>query len=112
MTFSFDGCNFAEPRKLSGEGNGPLAAVVNALLNSGAVQEFVLEDYTERSLGQSSDAKAIAFVGLRFPDAAGVQGLVYGCGIHSNIDRAAIAAIISALNRNYFRLNPEVEAGK
>jgi len=47
-------------------------------------------------MGKDADAKAIAFVGIRPKDA---KFLVYGAGEHSNIDRAAIAALFSALNR-------------
>ena len=59
--------------------------------------EFSLEDFSERSMGNDADAKAIAFVGIRIAENG---KLVYGVGVHSNIDRAAIAALITALNRS------------
>ena len=83
--------------ELDGQGNGPLSAVVHALKNSGLMPFFKLEDFSERSLGKDADARAMAFVGLRCSPDNPV--LVYGAGEHSNIDRAAIAALISALNR-------------
>lgn len=86
-----------EKYELTGQGNGPLSAVVHSLKSSGLMPFFKLEDFSERTLGKDADAHAIAFVGLR----CGPNGehLVYGAGEHSNIDRAAIAALISAMNR-------------
>ncbi len=87
------------PHELIGQGNGPLSAVVHALKGSGLMPFFKVEDFSERSLGKDADAHAIAFVGLRCgPDAEHTR-LVYGAGEHSNIDRAAIAALVSAMNR-------------
>ena len=83
-------------RQLTGIGNGPISAVVNALKTDTKLIEFTLEDFSERSMGSDADAKAIAFVGIRIADSG---KMVYGVGVHSNIDRAAIAALISALNR-------------
>lgn len=82
--------------ELFGQGNGPLSAVVNALNDSGAAPKFTLVDFSERTLGNDAHAKAMAFIGIRSEE--GSQ-LVYGAGEHSNIDRAALAALISAINR-------------
>ena len=71
--------------------------MVNALKTDENLFEFTLEDFSERSLGNDADAKAIAFVGIRIAENG---KMVYGVGVHSNIDRAAIAALISALNRS------------
>ncbi len=81
---------------LEGKGNGPISAVTHALQTCPEVPDFTLDDFSEKSLGHTADAVAIAFVGIR--TAAG-QEMVYGAGEHSNIDRAAIAALFSALNR-------------
>ena len=85
--------------ELTGQGNGPLSAVVHALKNSGLVPFFKLEDFSERSLGKDADAHAIAFVGLRYSEDPEQHQLIYGAGEHANIDRAAIAALVSAMNR-------------
>lgn len=81
---------------LSGNGNGPISAVTNALQSCPAIPAFVLDDFSEKSMGHSADAVAIAFVGIKLQNSG---RLVYGAGQHSNIDRAAIAALFSALNR-------------
>ncbi len=85
--------------ELTGQGNGPLSAVVHALKESGLMPFFKVEDFSERSLGKDADAHAIAFVGLRCGADAEHSQLIYGAGEHSNIDRAAIAALVSAMNR-------------
>jgi len=96
------GCDFKwlindKSYDLTGQGNGPLSAVVHALKNSGLMPFFKVEDFSERSLGNDADARALAFVGLRVdPDSS---DLVYGAGEHADINRAAIAALICALNR-------------
>ncbi len=77
-------------------GNGPISAVVHALKEQAHVIDFTLEDFTEQSLGHSADATAMAFVGIvRKSD----KKFFYGVGEHSNIDRAAMQALFSALNR-------------
>ncbi len=88
-----------EKHELFGQGNGPLSAVVHALKESGLMPFFKLEDFSERTMGRDADAKALAFVGLRCNTDADRSSLVYGAGEHSNIDRAAIAALVSAMNR-------------
>lgn len=94
---SFNWSNDGSSRQLKGVGNGPVSAVVNALKTDEKLFDFTLEDFSERSMGSDADAKAIAFVGIRIADSG---KMVYGVGVHSNIDRAAIAALISALNRS------------
>ncbi len=88
-----------EKYELTGQGNGPLSAVVHALKSSGLMPFFKLEDFSERTLGKDADARAMAFIGLRCGDTPEHKELIYGAGEHSNIDRAAIAALISAMNR-------------
>lgn len=86
-----------EGTELFGQGNGPLSAVVNALHESSLAPNFKLVDFSERTLGDSANASAIAFIGVRGDDES--SELTYGAGEHSNIDRAAVAALVSALNR-------------
>jgi len=85
-----------QPETLEAYGNGPISAVTHALRHCSKIPDFKLEDFSERTMGNDADAKAIAFVGIR---PKGSKHLIYGAGEHSNIDRAAIAALFSALNR-------------
>ena len=60
------------------------------------MMDFELADFTEKTMGKDADAHALAFVGIR---TGNETKLTYGAGEHTNIDRAAIAALITALNR-------------
>ena len=93
----FDWCIGSERIELVGEGNGPISAVVRALKDSGKLPFFKVEDFSERTLGTDADARALAFVGLRC--SADGKKLIYGAGEDTNIDRAAIMAVVSAFNR-------------
>ncbi len=61
-----------------------------------ALDSIVVEvkDYAEHALGVGGDARAAAFV------ECGIDGTTYwGVGIHGNIVRASLDAIVSAVNR-------------
>ncbi len=76
---------------VSGEGNGPIDAVIRAL----GLPVRVLA-YEERSLGKGADARAIACIEL----VGGNQpGGTYGVGIDANIVTASILAVLSGINR-------------
>ena len=79
---------------LSGAGNGPIAAFV-AILNAylDGTQVRVL-DYVEHALAPGGDAKAAAYLEC---DVGG--RLFWGVGIDPSTTRAALTAVISAVNR-------------
>jgi len=81
---------------LAGEGNGPISAMVHAIKKSALVIDFTLDDFFEQTLGHTADAKAVAFVSVK---RASDGKVFYGAGTHVNIDKAAVAAVIAALNR-------------
>ncbi|MBN1257516.1 MAG: 2-isopropylmalate synthase [Planctomycetes bacterium] len=76
------------------DGNGPISAFVHALkaLNIG---NFRLEDFDEEAVGKGADAVAYAYVPLEFDNGR----TVWGVGTDTNIDQAAVKAIVAALNR-------------
>jgi len=76
---------------VSGEGNGPIDAVIHAL----RVPVRLLA-YEERSLGQGADARAVAFVEMSGGDQ---PGSTHGVGIDDNIVTASIFAVLSGINR-------------
>jgi len=82
-------------RQFSGEGNGPIAAFVNALVASG-VPRFEVGHYSEHSLGSGETASAIAYIQARHPDGR----TRWGAGVDTSIELASIKAILSALNRS------------
>jgi 2-isopropylmalate synthase len=76
-------------------GNGPLDAVKSAMQETVGTEVSIL-DYTQHALGEGSHAKAAAYICMRDE----VTGkITYGVGVSSNITRAGIRAMFSALNR-------------
>ncbi len=74
-----------------GGGNGAIDATIKALrLPVGILS------YSEQSMGQGSDAKAVAFLEMTVEDA---PGACYGVGIHENFVTASILAVIGGVNR-------------
>jgi 2-isopropylmalate synthase len=83
------------PRTVTGSGNGPIAAFVDAL-RRGIGAEFDVVDYAEHALGQGADATAVAYVETIAPDGT----LRWGVGTHPNIITASLRAVLSALGRH------------
>ncbi|MDO8475740.1 MAG: 2-isopropylmalate synthase [Candidatus Rokubacteria bacterium] len=81
-------------RTVSGAGNGPIAAFVDAL-RSGLGVELDVVDYAEHALGQGADAGAVAYV----ETVDGEGNLRWGVGTHPNIITASLRAVLSALGR-------------
>lgn len=84
-----------EPIGVTAVGNGPLDAVKTAVQNTTGADVSIL-DYTQHSLGEGSHAKAAAYICMRDEKTGKVT---YGVGVSSNITRAGIRAVFSALNR-------------
>jgi 2-isopropylmalate synthase len=83
-----------EQRTIVGTGNGPIAALTDALARECGIRLQVV-DYVEHAVGAGSDATAVAYV-----EAAGEDGAaVWGVGLHSNILTASLRAVVSAANR-------------
>ncbi|CAE6714541.1 2-isopropylmalate synthase [Paraburkholderia aspalathi] len=82
-------------RVLSGEGNGPLDALMHAMGVPVRIQH-----YEERALTQGADARAVAVAEMAGAD---VAGSAFGVGIDANLVTASIRAVISGVNRAYER---------
>ena len=83
-----------EEQVISGEGNGPINAFVQALEEIG-LKDFQLTDYRQHSIGGGSATESVAYVQLQTK----VGRVAYGCGIDSSIERSGLLALISAYNR-------------
>jgi 2-isopropylmalate synthase len=83
-----------QPAELSGEGNGPLAALVHGFTSAG-VPRFEIKQYSEHALSAGEEASAIAYIQIR--DAKGRS--CWGAGVDTNIELASVKAVLSALNR-------------
>ncbi|MHC4871244.1 MAG: 2-isopropylmalate synthase, partial [Planctomycetota bacterium] len=83
-----------EEKAINADGNGPVSAFVNCLRSAG-ISGFKVDDFEEEAIGQGADAKAMAYVPIKLDDGS----TVWGVGTDTNIDQAAIQAIIAGLNR-------------
>ncbi len=76
-------------------GNGPIDAVQRGLQEATGRHVKVL-DYSEHALRSGSNAQAAAYIHMLDMD---TNKVVYGVGVSSNITRASVRAIFSAMNR-------------
>jgi 2-isopropylmalate synthase len=78
--------------EISGAGNGPLAAFIDALGDVGF--DVSVLDYSEHAMSAGDDAQAAAYV------EASVSGrTVWGVGIAPSLTTASLRAVVSAVNR-------------
>lgn len=94
LTFTDNG----EMKTVEGCGNGPINAAKNAICSYLNVDMKIL-DYSEHALTEGSGAKAAAYIQLMDRKSGKVS---FGVGESSNITRASIRALISAINRIEF----------
>ena len=80
-------------------GNGPIDAVQRGMQETLGVKIKVL-DYEEHALQSGANSQAAAYIHLLAADEGKVT---YGVGVSSNITRASVRAIFSALNRLQIR---------
>ena len=86
--------------EISGAGNGPLAAFVDALSHVGIDVEVL--DYSEHAMSAGGDAQAAAYVEasvLAPGPQPRVSSTVWGVGIAPSITTASLRAVVSAVNR-------------
>lgn len=83
-----------EKYTIGATGNGPLDAFVAGLKET-SVPNFSISAFHEHSIGTGSDTDAIAYIEITFEDGR----KFWGCGRSSNIGRAGIKAVISAINQ-------------
>ena len=84
-------------REISGIGNGPIAAFLNAVSNRGI--EASVMDYVEHTMSVGTDAMAASYVECQVGEDTETQ-IIWGVGIDSSITTSALKAIISAINRS------------
>ena len=88
-TVEWEGKRYA----IAANGNGPLDAFVSAMKQTPA-PAFNITSFHEHAVGSGSDTQAMAYVQITKDN--GEQ--VWGVGKSSNVGRAGIAAVVSALN--------------
>lgn len=86
---------YGEPGQFTAVGNGPIDAVQRGLQEERGIRIKVL-DYEEHALQSGSNSQAAAYIHLLDAETGRVT---YGVGVSSNITRASVRAIFSAVNR-------------
>ena len=86
-----------EEKVLKGIGNGPIDAFKKALVQSSLINVKII-DYTEHAMSTGSEAKAASYVYMERLDG---NRRTFGVGTDSNITRASIKSMMSAINRLY-----------
>lgn len=84
-----------ERKTISAVGNGPVNAFVNAL-DAAGIKNFKLVDYCSHAIGAGSATNSAAYICLE-TKSSGKR--VWGVGLHSNIEHAALDALVCAYNR-------------
>ncbi|CCH27583.1 2-isopropylmalate synthase [Actinosynnema sp. NPDC047251] len=81
-----------ETQEITGTGNGPIAAFVDALATIG--YDVRVLDYSEHAMSSGDDARAAAYLECAVGDR-----VLWGVGIDSSTVSASLRALVSALNR-------------
>ncbi|CAL9655972.1 2-isopropylmalate synthase [Actinosynnema sp. ALI-1.44] len=81
-----------EAQEITGSGNGPIAAFVDALASVG--YDVRVLDYSEHAMSSGDDARAAAYLECAVGDR-----VLWGVGIDSSTVSASLRAVVSALNR-------------
>lgn len=84
-----------QERLISGKGNGPIDAFIDAL-NQHCGLDLRVVDYHEHAIGAGANATAVSYVEVQMN---GVAATLFGVGIDHNIVTASLHAVMSAVNR-------------
>jgi len=93
MELIYDG----QEQIIEGFGNGPIDAFKNAIGKNINIDVKII-DYSEHAMSTGSEAKAASYVYMQRNDN---NKKTFGVGVDSNITRASIKAMLSAINRLY-----------
>jgi len=83
-----------KPRTVTGHGNGPIAAYVEALAKDCGIRVRV-RDYHQHATGAGEDAQAVSYIEAETGDGK----VLWGVGMDSNIVAASLKAVTCAANR-------------
>lgn len=90
--------NNGEEKTFFSTGNGPLDAVHKGMEEI-LGKKFKILDYNEHALNEGASAQAAAYIHIMDMETGKAT---FGVGVSSNITRASIRGIFSAINRMYF----------
>ncbi len=83
-----------EPVTITGRGNGPIAAFLDAFMTIEGAPDMRVLDYAEHALSAGGDARAAAYV-----ECAIGERVLWGVGVDPSIVTASLKAVVSAVNR-------------
>jgi 2-isopropylmalate synthase len=93
--FIFEG----EQRRIHGEGNGPLSALLSAL-HSQIEGTLTIREYSEHSIGEGTEVTAASYVELLYEGAQTKKKIsAWGVACDENIAASALRAVLSAASR-------------
>lgn len=93
--FLFDG----EARPISGEGNGPLSAVLTAL-HSQITGTLSIREYSEHSIGEGTDVKAASYVELTYAqEGQPKKSSAWGVSLDEDITVSGVKAVLNAASK-------------
>jgi 2-isopropylmalate synthase len=87
-------------REISGEGNGPLSSILDALHSDLGIT-LSIREYTEHGVGTGSDVKAATYVELipsNVDPKDKTKGGFWGVGVDADITASGLKAVMSAAN--------------
>lgn len=82
---------------VEGLGNGPISSFTDAVSNHFG-SHLEVSNYSEHSLGSGSKTKAATYIELAYYNQNGVKSTKWGVGIHEDVTRASMQAILSVVN--------------
>jgi 2-isopropylmalate synthase len=90
-----------DEREVDGKGRGPIEAFV-AALRTVIPTAFRVSDYSEHSLGEGEDARAVAYVEIASPGRS-----TFGVGVNDSIVAASFEAVVAGVNRHLSKATAE-----
>ncbi|KAH7107646.1 2-isopropylmalate synthase [Auriculariales sp. MPI-PUGE-AT-0066] len=84
-------------RKIEGEGNGPLSALLSGLRREVA-GELELREFSEHSIGEGVDVQAASYIELVYTTADGKKQSAWGTAVDDSITASGLKAALSAFN--------------
>lgn len=87
-----------EKVKISGKGNGPISAFVDAVAKQFGIL-FEVVSYNEHNLGSGTNDKAATYIEVAYTSESDVKTTRWGCGVDSDVSESSLKAIIAILNQ-------------
>lgn len=82
---------------ISGSGNGPISAFVDAISKKFGTF-FEVKNYNEHSLGSGTQVTAATYIELTYLNSSGEKVSRWGCGIDSDVSQSSMKAMVAILN--------------